>query len=65
MKGIELVFLSAGAVAGAFVRYKLAESPMILGTLPVNILIINVVGIFIRNLEIWREEDHSRTWPAD
>lgn len=47
MKGIEFAFLAAGAVAGAFVRYKLAESPLILGTLPVNILIINVAGSFI------------------
>src|SRR5687767_13481808 len=47
MKGIEFAFLAAGAVAGAFVRYKLAESPLILGTLPVNILVINVVGSFI------------------
>lgn len=48
MKGIlEFAFLAVGAVAGAFVRYKLAESPIILGTLPVNILIINVVGSFV------------------
>lgn len=47
MKGIEFAFLAVGAVAGAFVRYKLAESPVILGTLPVNILVINVMGSFI------------------
>jgi len=47
MKGIEFAFLAIGAVAGAFVRYKLAESPLILGTLPVNILVINVIGSFI------------------
>jgi CrcB protein len=47
MKGIEFALLAAGAVAGAFVRYKIAESPLILGTLPVNILIINVIGSFI------------------
>ncbi|SRR5581483_2567215 len=47
MKGIEFVFLAAGAVAGAFLRYKIAESPVILGTLPVNILIVNVIGSFI------------------
>lgn len=47
MKGIEFVLLAAGAVAGAFLRYKIAESPMIIGTLPVNILIVNVVGSFI------------------
>lgn len=32
--------------AGASVRFKLAESPLMLGTLPLNILIINVVGSF-------------------
>src|SRR6185503_729601 len=47
MKGIEFVFLTVGAVAGAFVRFKLAESPLILGTLPINILVINVIGSFI------------------
>lgn len=47
MKGIEFAFLAVGAVAGAFVRYKMAESPLLLGTLPVNVLLINVVGSFI------------------
>ncbi|WP_415282065.1 fluoride efflux transporter CrcB [Candidatus Nitrososphaera sp. FF02] len=47
MKGIEFALLALGAIAGAFVRYKMAESPLILGTLPVNILVINVIGSFI------------------
>jgi CrcB protein len=47
MKGIEFVFLAIGAVAGAFVRYKMVESPLVLGTLPINILVINVIGSFI------------------
>lgn len=47
MKGIEFAFLALGAVAGAFVRYKMSESPLLLGTLPVNVLLINVVGCFI------------------
>jgi CrcB protein len=47
MKGIEFALLAAGAVAGAFVRYKMSESPLLLGTLPVNILLINVIGSFI------------------
>jgi fluoride exporter len=47
MKGIEFVLLAAGAVAGAFLRFKIAESPIVIGTLPVNILIVNVVGSFI------------------
>jgi fluoride exporter len=47
MKGIEFAFLAVGAVTGAFLRYKMAESPLILGTLPVNILVINVIGSFV------------------
>lgn len=47
MKGIEFAFLAVGAVAGAFLRYKMAESPLLLGTLPVNVLLINVAGSFI------------------
>lgn len=47
MKGIEFLILGLGALAGAFLRYKIAESPILLGVLPVNILIINVIGSFI------------------
>lgn len=47
MKGIEFLLLGLGALAGAFLRYKLAESPTLLGVLPINILIINVIGSFI------------------
>lgn len=41
------MFLAAGAVAGAFLRYRITESPLILGTLPVNVLVVNVIGSFI------------------
>ena len=47
MRGIEFAFLAVGAVAGAFVRYKMAESPLLFGTLPLNILLVNVAGSFI------------------
>jgi CrcB protein len=48
MKGIEFVLLALGAVAGAFLRYRIAStSPMLLGELPVNILIINMIGSFV------------------
>src|SRR4026208_445885 len=47
MKGLEFVLLGVGALAGAFLRYKLVSSTIVIGTLPVNILIINVVGSFI------------------
>jgi len=47
LKGIEFLILGLGALAGAFPRYKIAESPILLGVLPINILIINVIGSFI------------------
>jgi fluoride exporter len=46
MKGIEFLLLGLGALAGAFLRYKIAESPVLFGVLPINILIINVIGSF-------------------
>lgn len=47
MKGIEFLLLGLGALAGAFLRYKIAESPILFGVLPINILIINVIGSFM------------------
>ncbi len=50
MKWIEFVLLVVGAVIGAFLRYKLVESPTAVYGLPVNVLIINVLGSFILGL---------------
>ena len=47
MKGLEFIFLGMGYVFGAFLRYKLTESPLIFNTLPVNVLIVNITGAFI------------------
>jgi CrcB protein len=50
MKGliIELMLIAIGAVAGAFLRYRVTSSPLlILDTLPINILLVNVIGSFI------------------
>ena len=47
MKGIEFVLLAVGALAGAFLRYKIASSPIVFGILPLNVLIINIIGSFI------------------
>ena len=52
MKGLEFIFLGIGSVLGAFLRYKLTESPLIFNTLPVNVLIVNVIGSFILGLFI-------------
>lgn len=50
MKGFEFVFLAAGSVFGAFLRYKITESPLLFNTLPLNVLIVNIVGAFILGL---------------
>ena len=47
MKGLEFVLLGVGALAGAFLRYKLVSSTIVIGTFPVNLLITNVIGSFI------------------
>jgi len=49
IKGIdEVVFLSVGALAGAFLRYKIVSSPILLAnTLPINVLAVNIIGSFI------------------
>ncbi|QDI88911.1 CrcB family protein [Candidatus Nitrosopumilus sp. SW] len=52
MKGLEFVFLAAGSVLGAFLRYKVTESPLIFNTLPLNVLIVNVIGAFILGIFI-------------
>ena len=50
MKGIEVVLLAVGAVVGAFLRYRLVESPISIAGLPVNVLVVNVLGSFILGL---------------
>ena len=44
---MEFIFLGTGSVLGAFLRYKLTESPLIFNTLLVNVLIVNIAGAFI------------------
>jgi CrcB protein len=46
MKGIDIVLLAIGALAGAFLRYKIVSMPLWLGALPVNVLAINALGSF-------------------
>ena len=52
MKGLEFIFLGMGSVLGAYLRYKITESPLIFNTIPVNVLIVNVIGSFILGLFI-------------
>ncbi len=50
MKWTEIGLLAVGAIVGAFLRYKIVESPVAAYGLPVNILAVNVVGSFILGL---------------
>jgi len=52
MKGFEFVFLAIGSVVGAFLRYKITESPLLFNTLPLNVLIVNIIGAFILGIFI-------------
>ena len=52
MKDLEFIFLCMGSVLGAYLRYKINESPLIFNTIPVNILLVNVIGSFILELFI-------------
>ena len=50
MELIEIGLLAVGAVAGAVLRYKLVEASVTIGGLPVNVLIVNILGSFILGL---------------
>jgi fluoride exporter len=50
VKWIEFVLLAVGAVIGAYLRYRLVESPVSVYGLPVNVLVVNVLGSFILGL---------------
>ena len=52
MKGLEFIFLGMGSVLGAYLRYKITESPLIFNTIPVNVLLVNLIGSFILRLFI-------------
>lgn len=47
MKGLEFIFLGVGSVLGAYLRYKITESPLLFNTIPINVLMVNVIGAFI------------------
>ncbi len=44
---INFALLAVGAVAGAYLRYRMVASPITIGTLPINILIVNLLGSFM------------------
>jgi CrcB protein len=47
MKGIELILLVIGAIAGTLLRFKIVSSPTSLEALPLNVLVVNIIGSFI------------------
>jgi len=47
MKMIEFILLAAGAVIGAFLRYAIVDSPITIAGIPVNVLVVNVIGSFL------------------
>ena len=47
IKGIEIAYLAVGGLGGTFLRYGVTKSPLLLGALPVNVLIVNIIGSFI------------------
>lgn len=47
MKGLEIILLLIGGMLGVYIRYRLVDSPVAIGSLPINILLINVIGSFI------------------
>src|SRR5271157_4246715 len=50
MKPIVIIFIAVGGLVGTFLRYRITESPLLLGTLSVNVLIVNIIGSFILGL---------------
>lgn len=61
MKGIEIGLLAIGGVIGTILRYKIVESPLVLGALPINVLIVNLVGSFILGIFVVA----SQQWNLD
>jgi CrcB protein len=43
----DLLYLVAGAVLGAFLRYKVTGGNLFIGSLPVSVLLVNITGSFI------------------
>jgi len=69
MKGLEFVFLAVGSVLGAFLRYKITESPLLFNTLPLNVLIVNIIGAFVLGMfivisEQWNLDGRYSLLPA-
>jgi CrcB protein len=44
---LDFVYLIIGAIFGVIVRYKITGETLFFGSLPISILIINIIGSFI------------------
>lgn len=47
MRLMEVILLALGGLGGIFLRYSITKSQLVLGVLPVNVLIANIIGSFI------------------
>lgn len=47
MKAIEIILLAGGGVLGTFLRFRITQTQLLFGSLPVNVLIVNIIGCFI------------------
>lgn len=52
MKLLELIYVGAGALAGALLRYGITGKPLFLGSLPIPVLIVNILGSFILGISM-------------
>jgi fluoride exporter len=43
----DLLYLAAGALLGAFLRYKITGDNLFAGSLPVSVLLVNILGSLI------------------
>jgi CrcB protein len=43
----DLVYLAVGALLGAFLRYKVTGGNLFVGSLPISVLVINILGSLI------------------
>jgi fluoride exporter len=43
----DLLYLAVGALLGVFLRYKITGSNLFVGSLPISVLLVNIIGSFI------------------
>src|SRR5271169_3610196 len=43
----DLLYLAAGALIGVFLRYKVTGGNLFVGSLPISVLLINILGSFV------------------